>query len=124
LDLRGDPICTCGRGKNLGGFANVKEWGLFAPFVTRVALGMPFPTSSLVDLTSSVRRRLAATSHGSAGVGTERAGPPFPEVVCAGCAQPGRQKLLVCSTCKIVRYCSSTCQKADWKRHKLVCSRT
>ena len=28
----------------------------------------------------------------------------------------------MCSGCKLVRYCSTGCQKADWKSgHKLVC---
>ncbi|TFY70141.1 hypothetical protein EVG20_g2865 [Dentipellis fragilis] len=26
-----------------------------------------------------------------------------------------------CARCKLVRYCSSSCQKADWKNHKEVC---
>lgn len=29
--------------------------------------------------------------------------------------------LLVCSRCKVVSYCSSTCQKTDWPTHKPYC---
>ncbi|KAF7789758.1 hypothetical protein EIP86_000704 [Pleurotus ostreatoroseus] len=29
--------------------------------------------------------------------------------------------LMVCSQCKVVRYCSRECQKKDWKSHKLQC---
>lgn len=34
------------------------------------------------------------------------------------------QKFLVCSSCRIARYCSKKCQKKDWKKgeHKIVCS--
>jgi hypothetical protein len=31
------------------------------------------------------------------------------------------QKLFYCSVCRYVRYCSSTCQHADWKIHKHEC---
>ena len=32
-------------------------------------------------------------------------------------------KPLHCSACKLVNYCSSTCQKDDWKRHKICCKK-
>jgi hypothetical protein len=31
-------------------------------------------------------------------------------------------RLLECGRCQKVRYCSRTCQKTDWKRHKKVCN--
>ena len=31
---------------------------------------------------------------------------------------------LRCSRCKSVGYCSSGCQKKDWKQHKLVCNQS
>ena len=43
--------------------------------------------------------------------------------VCARCGQtaaPG-VKLLTCSRCKLVRYCSAECQRKDWKSHKPRC---
>jgi hypothetical protein len=33
------------------------------------------------------------------------------------------EKLMACSSCKKVRYCSRECQKADWKRHKEECGK-
>ncbi|KXS16407.1 hypothetical protein M427DRAFT_290371 [Gonapodya prolifera JEL478] len=33
-------------------------------------------------------------------------------------------KLNRCSICKVARYCSAACQKADWLMHKLVCNVT
>ncbi|KAI0717160.1 hypothetical protein C8Q76DRAFT_726803 [Earliella scabrosa] len=42
---------------------------------------------------------------------------------CAKCrtdqSSQGEQKR--CSACKLTRYCSTTCQRADWPRHKVAC---
>lgn len=39
---------------------------------------------------------------------------------CAGCGSIDR-KLLKCSGCKCVRYCSKACQTKHWKNHKKLC---
>ena len=31
-------------------------------------------------------------------------------------------KMKKCSACKVARYCSVSCQRADWARHRLYCS--
>jgi hypothetical protein len=33
------------------------------------------------------------------------------------------EKLSKCSGCKLVCYCSKSCQKNDWKRHKKICKK-
>ncbi|KAH9925057.1 uncharacterized protein BXZ73DRAFT_50096 [Epithele typhae] len=38
-----------------------------------------------------------------------------------GCAVCGKEGASRCSRCQIVRYCSSDCQRADWKNHKPDC---
>ncbi|KAI0291553.1 hypothetical protein BC826DRAFT_1022422 [Russula brevipes] len=41
-----------------------------------------------------------------------------------GCAQCGKGgKLLFCAACHSIRYCSSECQRTDWKKHKQSCTR-
>jgi hypothetical protein len=40
---------------------------------------------------------------------------------CWACGHPGKPKLLQCSRCKTVKYCSAECSKSDWKAHKPVC---
>jgi|SaaInl74LU_5_DNA_1037368.scaffolds.fasta_scaffold27614_1 hypothetical protein len=41
------------------------------------------------------------------------------------CSQPDgmfeRSSLLCCTGCDLVSYCSSECQRADWKKHKFIC---
>lgn len=41
---------------------------------------------------------------------------------CAYCGKSGI-KFKLCSGCKSVRYCSVACQKKDWKKHKMACSK-
>jgi len=42
-------------------------------------------------------------------------------VSCDGCI-PGDGTLRRCNACKVFRYCSRDCQRADWKTHKPVCA--
>ena len=42
-------------------------------------------------------------------------------VFCSKCEQNSEQ-LKLCSGCRNSRYCSITCQKADWPMHKITCS--
>ena len=41
---------------------------------------------------------------------------------CAGCGKKSSIAMKRCSRCKTMTYCSTECQKTDWKKHKLVCS--
>ena len=41
---------------------------------------------------------------------------------CCGFCGDSNSKLFKCSGCKNVLYCGRSCQKSDWKMHKLVCS--
>ena len=45
------------------------------------------------------------------------------EVVCLSCGTPPtpEKKLLKCSKCLLAHYCGATCQKDNWKIHKLNC---
>ena len=46
-------------------------------------------------------------------------------IVCgvASCGITGKDKLTVCGTCKMQRYCGRDHQKADWKYHKNICAK-
>ncbi|KAJ6618763.1 hypothetical protein B0H10DRAFT_2029060 [Mycena sp. CBHHK59/15] len=40
---------------------------------------------------------------------------------CAETSESSSQKLRYCARCRVMRYCSGTCQKTAWKYHKTVC---
>jgi hypothetical protein len=103
LEHENDPLCSCGKGKDLSAvFRKEKKWDSAAPFVTRIAIGPIFgvPYVESVDdfMNTDVER-------------------------CARCSGPGKPKLLVCGACKTTTYCSAGCQKEDWKKHKLACKK-
>jgi hypothetical protein len=103
------PLCSCGQGKNLGSFTQKKSWREFTPYVTRAAIsplfGVPFVDSIGADLLDAARRHVQRNN------------------ACVICHGSGKPKLLVCTACKNVSYCSASCQKADWKVHKKYCKR-
>jgi hypothetical protein len=53
--------------------------------------------------------------------------PLVSKKVCRSCSKEpttGGPQLMACSTCKQAHYCNATCQKADWKHHKKICTST
>ena len=42
---RGDPLCNCGRGKDVEAMTKDRVWRMFAPYVTRIALSPLFGVS-------------------------------------------------------------------------------
>lgn len=78
-----DPLCSCGRGKNAEAMSKVALWSKLAPHVTRIALSPLFAVSYL----EAVGRD--PTAHR-----------------CLVCRGRGKPKLMMCTGCKKVRYCS------------------
>ncbi|KAJ7822353.1 hypothetical protein B0H13DRAFT_1920193 [Mycena leptocephala] len=46
-EMHFDPLCSCGRGKDVEGMAEVKLWSKFAPLATRIAMAPLFAVSYL-----------------------------------------------------------------------------
>ena len=112
LELRHDPLCSCGQGKDVSAaFTREKDWESAIPFVTRIAIGPLFGV------------RYVESVGGSADAMRQEMGKEAEEPVkwCARCGGQGKPKLLVCSACKNARYCSAECQRDDWKKHKTLC---
>ena len=115
LEHGNDPLCSCGKGKDVSAaFLKEKKWEFAVPFVTRIAIGPIFG----VPFVESIRGHIT----------NEEAQQNYKELKerharCIRCRSPGKPKLLFCGACKSTRYCSVGCQKEDWKMHKLVCKR-
>ncbi|KAG1879717.1 hypothetical protein F4604DRAFT_1751188 [Suillus subluteus] len=112
-----NPICSCGAG--VGTEAFVKKYPMLrplAPHVTRAAISPLFALSYM----ERVGRPKDADATKT---------PPTPvsaatvHHVCATCGKEGSGSgsLLICSRCRVVRYCSANCQREDWKGHKKHC---
>jgi len=113
------PLCSCGRGKNLGSFGNVPEWKLLRSEATRIAIGPLFSFSSMEGEVSRMKEAMHGQRGGAGSSSSSSSNVPQ----CARCGGPGKPTLQVCSVCRTTKYCSRDCQKSDWKTHKLQCVR-
>ncbi|KAG2344363.1 hypothetical protein BDR05DRAFT_931827 [Suillus weaverae] len=111
------PICSCGAGA--GAEAFVKKYPMLRPLAPHVTRAVISPLFAL-----SYMERVGKPEDAVATVKT----PPTPALaaavrhVCAACGkESGSGSLLICSRCKVVRYCSAVCQREDWKGHKKRC---
>lgn len=125
----GDPLCSCGRGKDVEGMREVAVWAPFAPFVTRIALSPLFAASYMEHVLPRITAR-AWYSTDAGGIVpislpgvNPLVGPPPAKLArqCKRCDKTGPD-VKRCSRCGAVMYCSKTCQRADWKSHKPACA--
>ncbi|KAG2043708.1 hypothetical protein BDR03DRAFT_1087208 [Suillus americanus] len=111
------PICSCGAGVGAEAFVNkYPTLHPLAPHVTRAAISPLFALSYMEkvgNLEDAAATKTPSTPVSAAAV----------RHVCATCGKEGSGSgsLLICSRCKVVRYCSKGCQGEDWKGHKQNC---
>ncbi|CAA7259328.1 unnamed protein product [Cyclocybe aegerita] len=118
-ELPETPLCSCGKGKDLGEFGKIPKWKALHPEATRVAICLLFTFSFMEEAISKVRANLEPSD-----AANKRASPSSARSIspaCANCGGPGKPSLLTCGRCKDAQYCSATCQKAHWKAHKPKC---
>ena len=123
----GDPLCSCGRGKDVDGMMKDGVWKRLAPFVTRIALSPLFAVSYLEPVLDGLefgREKARALAQASQGVNASVDATPS-RARCSKCAkeESAALTLLRCSRCRVTFYCSEACQKGDWKTHKLKCGK-
>jgi hypothetical protein len=125
-----NPMCSCGKGKNLDTFPENNQWKPLIPHATRIALTPIFPVIYLEDVMDENFMRMLRGFEGiptaAAATAASRGGGDGATSLhsghgCQKCAKGGQTKLFKCGSCQSVRYCSKECQKADWKEHKVLC---
>lgn len=122
IEMNENPICTCGQGI---GFSspewNVHVWQTLLPFATRAAISPIFSVSYIDQVAGAAKDMFSALKKGPSPGSTQPASKAIN--VCWMCGEPGKPNLSACSQCKKARYCSATCQRQDWKTHKLECKK-
>ncbi|PPQ92791.1 hypothetical protein CVT25_003902 [Psilocybe cyanescens] len=110
------PLCSCGKGHNLGLFATLSKWKVLHKEATRVAIS-PLFAFSFMEKTNAwpMNRNTSMSSKIQDNISLSSSG-------CTNCDGPGKPKILLCGRCKRVKYCSSECQKKHWKEHKGHCA--
>ncbi|KAI2779934.1 hypothetical protein F4815DRAFT_163899 [Daldinia loculata] len=106
-------MCSCGNGKLPDGFISLPDWNSAASkYATRVAIS---PTFSVPFVEDIVDLDLLNAQGSLERLHMDK---------CRNCnATEGKNggNLLKCSRCKEVMYCSSECQRKDWKKHRMEC---
>ncbi|KAG8692373.1 hypothetical protein FRC08_009820 [Ceratobasidium sp. 394] len=119
LDSGGDILCSCGAG--IGFEADdwkIPEWKDLLPFATRAAISPLFSVPYMDSIALTVNQ----VQGGMLGEPLEGQTTRWKDTpVCWACGKPGKPELLACSACKTAKYCSSACQRKDWKHHKKDC---
>lgn len=117
------PLCECGRGVNLSeSLKNIPGVEQLLPYATRAAISPLFAVSYLERVAGKARETIKhQASWQSASPAISGMAMAHPTETCRKCHGPGKPKLLACGKCKTAKYCSTECQRADWKAHKQTC---
>lgn len=124
LEVAEMPLCTCGQGVGLP--PDLHAWAACAPllpFATRAAISPLFCVSYVEPVAIDVdyEPSTATTSRKQQTISRKTDSDQASGDVCRACGGPGKPKLLACSKCKVVKYCSPVCQRNNWKEHKPTC---
>ncbi|XP_033748830.1 formin-J-like [Pecten maximus] len=78
-------------------------------------------TSTTVQQSPRYTRDLPTTPAYSSGVVVQRETPPQLQQINGNCKVCGKSAMFLCSSCKLVWYCSQTCQLNHWVSHSHEC---
>ncbi|KAK2059172.1 MYND finger [Colletotrichum caudatum] len=104
-------LCSCGNGHLPDNFIGLPEWETAAKYATRIAISPTFAVPLVEDI---VDTDLYKTSGSIL---------PPKEERCKSCGKAGKNGVALkkCMRCLSVKYCSSECQKRDWRKHRGEC---
>jgi MYND finger len=126
LDDGNTPLCSCGNGhlppKFMGDLRVPYLDYVLQKYVTRIAISPVFAVPYVEDCF------LSDMPSGRSGSQDSAASPLTAGSGCNTCGSNKRkpsdgasEALLTCVRCKLAKYCSKECQRADWKEHKGLC---
>ncbi|KAK4122017.1 hypothetical protein N657DRAFT_576867 [Parathielavia appendiculata] len=105
-------LCGCGMGKLPGEFISLPEWETTAQYATRVAISPVYASPLVEELISPDLAKAVAE---------EMTGKVVPKCRNCGNSESEEVKLKKCLRCLEAMYCSTECQKKDWKKHRMEC---
>ncbi|QLI68588.1 uncharacterized protein G6M90_00g043450 [Metarhizium brunneum] len=105
-------LCSCGNGKLPENFVSVPEWETAAPNAVRIAISPTFSVPLVEDVVDP----------GDMAKGKEQLAAGDRCRSCGSAAAKDGGSLKKCMRCQAVKYCSTECQKKDWKKHRMECS--
>jgi len=116
------PLCSCGRGVGLPpDLRKLAAIRLLLPFATRAAISPLFSVSYIERIAGAAMGMMKPLSKRPSSNASAPRNAAEVKAVCLSCGQPGKPRLLSCSKCKTAKYCSASCQRNDWKGHKVTC---
>ncbi|KAK8125801.1 uncharacterized protein PG998_001560 [Apiospora kogelbergensis] len=115
LEMGEQFLCSCGQGKLPKKYTKLPEWKNASKYMVRAAISPAFSVPFVEDIVDMSTL---------APLGQDMQQMDISEK-CRGCGKTRKAdggKLMQCSRCKEVAYCSKECQKADWKKHRQECT--
>ncbi|KAI3318107.1 hypothetical protein HD806DRAFT_324747 [Xylariaceae sp. AK1471] len=109
-------MCSCGNGQLPESYMNLPEWDEAAKYLVRLAISPTFPVPYLEPILDPAMKSSNLLDQGVDELQLEKCR------TCSATEAKNGKKLLKCSRCHEVSYCSSECQKKDWKTHRMECS--
>ncbi|KAK4235468.1 hypothetical protein C8A03DRAFT_36683 [Achaetomium macrosporum] len=109
-------LCSCGQGKLPDEFIPLPEWDTAARYATRVAISPVYASHLVEELIDPALAKAVARGEAWSEGDQMKA--------CRNCGKTEEMegvRLKKCLRCLEVVYCSSECQKKDWKKHRMEC---
>ncbi|TEA18403.1 Deformed epidermal autoregulatory factor 1-like protein [Colletotrichum sidae] len=118
LKMGESPLCSCGLGKLPKDFISIPGWEEASKYATRIAISPTYAVPFVDDVVDFDLWKGRLGGGGGAQNMIKQANEAKER--CTNCGRAGGT-LKKCSQCHIAKYCSLTCQKKDWRKHRSEC---